>query len=216
MKPAFVLIVLLLLSPLSALHAADPKVYVITAHGAKGDGATMNTLAIQQAVDTCHAAGGGVVSVPKGVFLTGALRLKSGVTLRVEKDAILRGSPKIADYAVETAELHWFDAPEPLNMFKDFNTQFRPALIYAEDAEQVGLEGAGVIDGQGGMTSKIFANKDDAQRRHPIMIRFERCRNVKLTGLTLDASGQINSAHPPRRRQLPYFKHVNRGQMTGV
>ena len=171
------LLAVLLLAPLAELYAADPKVYDITAHGAKGDGTTMNTQAIQQAVDTCHTAGGGVVNVPKGIFLTGALRLKSGVTLRVEKDAILRGSAKIADYAVETAELHWFDAPEPLNMFKDFNTQFRPALIYAEDAEQVGLEGAGVIDGQGGMTSKIFANKDDAQRRHPIMIRFEPLRS---------------------------------------
>ena len=187
------LLATLLLAPLAALHAADPKVYDITAHGAKGDGTTMNTQAIQQAVDTCHTAGGGVVSVPKGIFLTGALRLKSGVTLRVEKDAILRGSAKIADYAVETAELHWFDAPEPLNMFKDFNTQFRPALIYAEDAEQVGLEGAGVIDGQGGMTSKIFANKEDAQRRHPIMIRFERCRNVKLTGLTLINPGMVTT-----------------------
>jgi polygalacturonase len=101
----------------------------------------MNTQAIQQAVDACHDGGGGVVSVPKGVFLTGSLRLKSGVVLRVEKDAILRGSPKIADYAVETAELHWFDEYR-LNMFKTFNVQHRPALIYAEDAEQIGLEGS--------------------------------------------------------------------------
>ena len=73
MKHTLTLITTLLLAPLSALQAADPKVYDIAAHGAKGDGTTMNTLAIQQAVDTCHAAGGGVVSVPKGVFLTGSL-----------------------------------------------------------------------------------------------------------------------------------------------
>jgi hypothetical protein len=153
----------------------------------------MNTLAIQQAVDDCHGEGGGVVSVPKGVFLTGALRLKSGVILRVEKDAILRGSPKIADYAVETAELHWFDDQERLNMFRTFNMQYRPALIYAEDAEQVGLEGSGVIDGQGEADSKIFPNKDDAHRRIPILIRFERCRNVKLSGLTLINPGMVTT-----------------------
>ena len=72
-----------LLLPLAALHAAEPKLFDITAHGAKGDGTTMNTQAIQQAVDACHDAGGGVVSVPKGVFLTGSLRLKSGVVLRI-------------------------------------------------------------------------------------------------------------------------------------
>ena len=185
MKPTLTLLTALLLAPFVSLHAAEPKVFDITAHGAKGDGTTLNTQMIQQAVDACHDAGGGVVSIPKGVFLTGSLRLKSGVVLRVEKDAILRGSPKIADYAVETAELHWFDAQDDLNMFKSTNTQFRPALIYAEDAEQVGLEGSGVIDGQGGKEGKVFPNKDDAQRRIPILLRFERCRNVKLSGLTL-------------------------------
>ncbi len=193
MKHTLTLLTTLLLAPLAALHSAEPKAFDITAHGAKGDGTTMNTQAIQQAVDACHDAGGGVVSVPKGVFLTGSLRLKSGVVLRIEKDAILRGSPKIADYAVETAELNWFDAQDRLNGFKSFNTQFRPALIYAEDAERIGLEGAGVIDGQGGADSKIFPNKDDAQRRHPIMLRFERCRDVKLTGLTLIDPGMVTT-----------------------
>ena len=185
MKYTFTLLIALLLAPLISLHAAEPNVFDIMAHGAKGDGTTMNTQAIQQAVDACHDAGGGVVSVPKGVFLTGSLRLKSGVVLRVEKDAILRGSPKIADYAVETAELDWIDAQDRLNMFKSTNTQFRPALIYAEDAERIGLEGSGVIDGQGGAEAKVFPNKDDAQRRIPMLIRFERCRDLKLSGLTL-------------------------------
>ena len=195
MKRPLTLLTALLLAPLASLaslaslHAAEPKVFDITAHGAKGDGTTMNTQAIQQAVDACHDAGGGVVSVPKGVYLTGSLRLKSGVVLRVEKDAILRGSPKIADYAVETAELHWHE----YDMFKTFNVQYRPALIYAEDAEQIGLEGAGVIDGQGGADGKVFPNKDDAQRRIPILIRFERCRDVKLSGLTLIDPGMVTT-----------------------
>ena len=188
-KPALAFLVALLFAPLAALHAAEPMVFDITAFGAKGDGTTLNTPMIQQAVDACHDAGGGVVSVPAGVFLTGSLRLKSGVVLRIEKDAILRGSPKIADYAVETAELHWHE----YDMFKTFNVQYRPALIYAEDAERIGLEGLGVIDGQGGADGKVFPNKDDAQRRHPIMIRFERCRDVKLSGLTLIDPGMVTT-----------------------
>ena len=188
MKNTPALLTVLLLAPLISLHAAEPKVFDVTAHGAKGDGTTMNTQAIQQAVDACHDAGGGVVSVPKGVFLTGSLRLKSGVILRVEKDAILRGSTNIADYAVETAELHW----NQFSIFKTFNVQYRPALIYAEDAEQIGLEGSGVIDGQG-REKGVFPNKDDAQRRHPILIRFEQCRDVKLTGLTLIDPGMVTT-----------------------
>jgi hypothetical protein len=188
MNTKLTLIAALLLAPLISLHAAEPKVFDITTHGAKGDGTTLNTQMIQQAVDACHEAGGGVVSVPKGVFLTGSLRLKSGVVLRIEKDAILRGSPKIADYAVETAELHW----NQFSIFKTFNVQYRPALIYAEDAEQIGLEGSGVIDGQG-REKGVFPNKDDAQRRHPILIRFEQCRDVKLTGLTLIDPGMVTT-----------------------
>ncbi len=196
MSPTLSLITALLIAPLASMQAAAPpassrqtQVFDIVAYGAKGDGSTLNTQIIQQAVDACHDAGGGVVRVPEGVFLTGSLRLKSGVVLRVEKDAILRGSPKIGDYAVETAELNWHG----YDMFKTFNVQYRPALIYAEDAEQVGLEGAGVIDGQGGAESKVFPNKDDDQRRHPIMIRFERCRNVKLSGLTLIDPGMVTT-----------------------
>ncbi len=172
MKLALTFFLALLLAPLAALHAAEPKVFDITAHGAKGDGTTLNTEMIQQAVDACHDAGGGVVSVPKGVFLTGSLRLKSGVVLRIEKDAILRGSPKIADYAVETAPLHWLAAKE-----------WKQCLIYAEDAEQIGIEGPGTIDGQGGSERKVFPNAKD--RRLPMLVRFERCRRIAVRDVTL-------------------------------
>jgi hypothetical protein len=172
MRHTLSLLTALLLTPLATLHAAEPKPFDITAHGAKGDGTTLNTQMIQQAVDACHEAGGGVVSVPKGVFLTGSLRLKSGVVLRIEKDAILRGSPKIADYAVETAPLHWLAAKE-----------WKQCLIYAEDAEQIGIEGPGTIDGQGGSERKVFPNAKD--RRLPMLVRFERCRRIAVRDVTL-------------------------------
>lgn len=188
MKHTLTLLTALLLVPLAALHAAEPKVFDITAYGAKSDGQTINTSAIQNAIDACHASGGGTVLVPIGVFVTGSLRLKSRVTLNIAKDAVLRGSTNIADYAVETAELHW----NQFSIFKTFNVQYRPALIYAEAAEQIGLEGSGVIDGQG-REKGVFPNKDDAQRRHPILIRFEQCRDVKLTGLTLIDPGMVTT-----------------------
>ena len=165
------------LAPLAALPAVEPRAFDITAFGAKGDGATLNTDAIQRAADACHEAGGGVVRVPEGVFVTGSLRLKSGVVLRIEKDALLRGSPKIADYTVETAPLHWGA------YWKFVNSQLRNCLIYAHNAERVGIEGEGTIDGQGGHERKVFPNAGDLRR--PMLVRFERCRQVTLRGVTL-------------------------------
>ncbi|MFZ4766019.1 MAG: glycosyl hydrolase family 28-related protein, partial [Roseimicrobium sp.] len=107
MKHALTLLTALLLAPLAVLHAAAPDVFNIMTYGAKGDGKTINSSAIQKAIDACHASGGGTVLVPEGVFVTGSVRLKSRVTLKIAKDAILRGSLDIADYTVETAELHW-------------------------------------------------------------------------------------------------------------
>ena len=113
MKRSCALLAALLLAPLAALHAADTtstarqtQAFDIRYYGAVDDGQTVNTSAIQKAIDACHASGGGTVMVSSGVFVTGSLRLKSRVTLKIVKDAILRGSPKIDDYAVETAELN--------------------------------------------------------------------------------------------------------------
>jgi hypothetical protein len=182
-SPIHSLLAFLLFAPLAALQAGSPQaptrqvqVFDIKAHGAVGDGTTINTTSIQTAIDACHDAGGGMVSVPKGVFLTGSLRLKSRVVLRLEKDAILRGSPNIADYTVETTEQPYGAHNPPA---------WRRSLIYAGDAQDIGIEGLGTIDGQGGIERKVFPNKQDPQRQTPMLIRFERCRNVKISEITL-------------------------------
>ena len=177
MKPTLTLLTALLLALLAVLHAAEPRVFDITAYGAKGDGTTLNTSAIQKAIDACHAAGGGTVLVPGGVFVSGSLQLKSRVTLKVGKDAILRGSPRVADYAVETAELHW-------GAYWAFAaSQWKQCLIYAEDAEQIGIEGPGTIDGQGGSERKVFPNANDPRR--PMLVRLVGCRKVTVRDVKL-------------------------------
>ena len=177
MKPTLTLLTALLLSPLAALHAAEPKVFDITAYGAKSDGTTINTSAIQQAIDACHAAGGGTVLVPSGVFVSGSLLLKSHVTLKVGKDAILRGSPNIADYTVETAPLHWSA------FWKFAASNWKQCLIYAENAHEIGIEGPGTIDGQGGTERKVFPNANDPRR--PMLVRIVGCRKVTVREVKL-------------------------------
>jgi polygalacturonase len=93
MKTYFTLFFILILSQ-SITYAQ----YNITKFGAIGDAKTLNTQAIQQAIDKCTAQGGGVVKVPKGVFLTGTIVLKTGVKLEITEGGILLGSSKREDY----------------------------------------------------------------------------------------------------------------------
>ena len=72
--------------------------FVITKYGAKGDGVTDCTEAFHKAIDACHEAGGGKVKVPAGVYLTGAIHLKSNVDLDVAKGGTIRFSTDPKSY----------------------------------------------------------------------------------------------------------------------
>src|SRR4051812_43505998 len=99
MKTKRLIIFLFSLALVLFAHAfVQPKRYLITSFGAIADGKTMNTTAIQKAIDECAGNGGGVVVVPKGVFISGAVFLKQGVALLIEKDGVLKGSANRTDY----------------------------------------------------------------------------------------------------------------------
>src|SRR4051812_33296087 len=117
--PLFFLTGLVLLASLPVMgQTARPRM-VISDAGAIGDGATLNTQAIQKAIDRLAASGGTVV-VPAGKFLSGAIFLKPGVNLHLEKDAVLLGSTQIDEYP-----------PMPTRI--EGHTQvWRPALINAD------------------------------------------------------------------------------------
>jgi polygalacturonase len=76
-----------------------PQVFDITKYGAVGDGGTLNTRAIQAAIDACSP--GGMVRIPAGVFLSGALFLKSDMTLHLDEGAVLLGSSDTKDYPIQ-------------------------------------------------------------------------------------------------------------------
>lgn len=96
--------------------------------GAVGDGKTINTRMIQNAIDSTAKSGGGTVYVPPGVFLTGTLQLRSNVNLHLESGAVLKGSPNLADY---------------------FLNGKRVGLLFTQDVENVSITGSGTIDGNG-------------------------------------------------------------------
>ncbi|HNT77085.1 MAG TPA: glycosyl hydrolase family 28 protein [Anaerolineae bacterium] len=106
----------------SQQHAYE---FDVRAYGAAGDGRTLDSPAIQQAIEAAHAAGGGVVHAPPGIYRCGTLELRSAVTLELDRDATILGSAKLADYRC----YHW------------------PALITAKDQRDIAIIGAGTIDG---------------------------------------------------------------------
>ena len=147
--------------PLVAATAAG-GVIDVTKAGVVGDGATQNTAAIQQAIDACAAAGGGTLSFPAGRYLTGTIQIKSHVTLRLEQDATLLGSTEVADY-------------RNLDPFIDGSgNPMGHALIVAVDADQVGIEGPGTVDGQ---SPKLKAKQNPYAMR-PFLLRWVRCAHV--------------------------------------
>ena len=158
--------------------------------GARPDGKTLNTGAIQRCIDEVFRAGGGTVYFPAGTFLTGRIDLRSGVGLKLDAGCTLRGSTSINDYlggdgSADRSQKH---------------------LIYARDADNVFIAGGGVIDGQGesfwepsgkaplppdqqwaDVVSHTYKEKKSG--RPSPMVRFANCRNVRVSGVRL-----LNSA----------------------
>lgn len=110
------------------------RLYNIRDFGAKGDGRTADTGAIQAAIDKCFADKGGTVLVPAGIFVSGTLELKSNVTLHLAAGGKLLGSPRREDYTAGKGV-----PPGNGNI----------VFIYAVNAENVSVEGRGTVDGNG-------------------------------------------------------------------
>ena len=184
---ALPLAALLLTASLPAVaKTCDAKTY-----GAKPDGVTKNTQAIQRAIDACSAAGGGTVKLSGGTFVSGPIVLRSQVTLDIDKDTTLFGSPDHDDYPVIT----------------EFRAPGRQALVSAKDAQDIAVTGKGTIDGNG------QSWWDEARRTpnagfvgpqtifRPRLVVFDHCKRVKLEGVTIKDS--------PSWQVVPYYSdHV--------
>lgn len=145
------------------------SMYSVLDYGAKADGLSVDTDAVQAAIDACTAEGGGTVLIPSGsTIVTGTIFLKDHVNLHVENGAVLMGSPDITDYAEGTHK----------NMYKN-EPHMDPCLIFARGVKSFSITGKGTIDGNG--HKKYFTSETG----RPMLMRFVDCRDISLRDISI-------------------------------
>lgn len=177
-------------------------IFNVTDHGAVADGKTLNTKAIQAAIDACAEKGGGIVTFDPGAYLTGSIFVKKGVTLRIDKGVEILGSQDLADY------------PDIDTRVAGIEMRWPAALINVCDQDNVAIVGEGLINARG----KPFWDKYWTMRRdeyepkglrwivdydckRPRTLLVSRCSNVTVQAITLQQAG-FWTVH------ILYSKHV--------
>lgn len=176
LPPALLLpcVSLFLAASAPALHAAvacNPRDF-----GAKADGTTKDTAAIQKAIDACAAKGGGTVRLTAGTYLSAPIVLESNITLQLDKGATLLGSPDHADYPAIT----------------EFRLPGLQPLVSATNAQNVAITGEGTIDGNGESWWREARSVQNAGvmgvHPRPRLVVFDHCKHVRIEGVTLQNS----------------------------
>jgi polygalacturonase len=162
------------------------KRYDVTTFGAVGDSITINTIAIQQAIDQCFADGGGTVLIPEGCFSSGALFLKEDVNLELSERAKLRAIaglknyPELENTRIAGIEMNW-----------------PAAFINVIGVKNVKISGAGTIDGSGYYWWETYWVKRDSLAKtvsgdlidwyvpRPRLMLIHNAADVKLDGVRL-------------------------------
>lgn len=155
------------------------KVYNILDYGARADSLTSNTKAIQSAINACTA--NGTVYIPRGTFISGALYLKSDMTLYIEDGAILKGSSAVEDYM-----------PMIMNRFEGWEMKTYASLLNAGTLNRDGsynvknlrITGRGTIAGGGRRLGEAMT-KANGIRSRGRLICLMNCRDVSLSDLTV-------------------------------
>ncbi len=173
----------------SAIVSYAAGVFNVIDFGAKGDGKTLDSPAINAAIEAAVAEGGGQVFLPAGIFLSGSIRLKSNINLHLSPGCVILAAP---------AEMKAYDDSEEWGDFPQYqdggHTFFHNSLIWAEGQENISITGSGMIDGEG-------LTKKDTERAGNLQggsigtgdkaIALKECRRVTLKDFTVYRGGHF-------------------------
>ncbi len=154
--------------------------FVITDYGVSRDSTLVQTIQIQKVIDMAAEAGGGVVVIPRGTFLSGSLFFRQGTHLHVAGGGKLKGSDRIADFKIATTRI------------EGETCKYFTALVNADSLDGFTITGAGTIDGNGPAYWQEFwirrrwnpaCTNKDAQR--PRLVYISNSRNITLQDVRL-------------------------------
>ena len=180
--------ILLFLSFIFCCLSLSANTYNVHDFGAKGDGKTLDHIAINKAIEVATASGGGQVLLPAGTYLCGSIRMKSNVDLHLMAGAKILAAPAEMG-AYDESEV--FGAPE----YQDGgHTYFHNSLIWAEGQQNISITGHGMIDGDGLTrhdTEKAGNVQGGSIGTGDKAIALKLCRNVTIRDITIFRGGHF-------------------------
>jgi polygalacturonase len=160
------------------------KQYVVTDFGAINDSMVLQTSVIQHTIDEASKNGGGVVVIPNGIFLSGALFFKPKTHLYVVEGGVLKGSDDITNY------------PQMPSRMEGQNLEYFPALVNAYGVDGFTISGKGTINGNGAKYWEAFWNRRKENKNctnlevsRPRLLFIWNCKNVQIQDVNLHNSG---------------------------
>lgn len=164
----------------------------VKAHGAVGDGASLDTPAINRAIEAAEARGGGTVFFPAGQYLCYSIRLKSNVTLYLDQGAVIIAADSPAE-----GQSGGYDEPEPVQAWEAYqdygHNHWHNSLIWGENLHDISICGPGRIWGRGLVRSNDPNARNPAERRTNGVgnksISLKNCRNIQLRNFQILQAG---------------------------
>ncbi|MGM9735664.1 MAG: TIM barrel protein [Candidatus Cryptobacteroides sp.] len=141
---------------------SSASVHDVTEYGVRPGSGKVQTRLVQDAIDKCSSEGGGIVNIPSGTIVCGTVFLRDGVTLNLEKGAVLQGSPDLSDYP-------------------DLEIS-RKGLVHAEHVSNVGITGEGRIDANG--SNPVFHSGPKSIFRI-YAVNFEHCTGIRVSDVEI-------------------------------
>jgi polygalacturonase len=180
-KKLILYFIALLLSTAGGKVFAQANFYNVRLYGAKGDGITVDTKSINDAISAAAMAGGGTVYFPAGIYLSFSIRLQHNISLFLDAGCVLLAADSSANGKYDDAE------PNPFDAYQDYgHSHWHNSLIWGEGLHDISITGTGIINGKGLRRS--------ASARRPWgnkAIALKNCRNIILEDFTILDGGHF-------------------------
>ena len=176
-----------LLAALATAISVRASEYDIRDYGAVGDGQTLDTDAINAAINAASAAGGGIVKFPAGVYVSGSIRLKSDITLWLQEGCTLEA----------TSDPTAYDPPEPNvwgdeHEYQDFgHSHWQNSLIWGDGLQNIAIVGRGLIHGKGFSRGLHRRDNEPPEKLQNKAIALKNCRNVTMRDISILRGGHF-------------------------